>query len=527
MYITTIEDLKNKIANLREASGDELDETVPANLDDMTEVENNKKDYFFSNILFFTNERDSSSNKTLKNLEDAVKGKNVNIITFVADEVDYKATDKKISIHDSQNKYTIDKQSNVDTIVIVRLGAQDSEECIELIKELQEWGLFVINPIQYAQKASNKYSSSVLMERYDIPQPKFTLLAKDDIKDGIESLNKKLKLIYKDLGEDEKADEKKEYVIKILNGHGGTGVFLVNGKTILAILQAIFAINEEIELLLQKKQEADGGDIRVHVLTMRTTQKILGAMKRVKISGDFRSNVSLGATAEPVELTQEQIDIALKVAKISGMPWCAVDIMPLVHDSDPEVGDNVVLEYNASPGTDGISEVIEENFMKILLDNINDINELVLAPKSIGYIENIKIYLNDEDNVEFEAKLDTGNGAKASTIGCDKIEIGEDKVKATINGKEYEFKKHGESNAIVGQVTESRVTVIIPCIQIGSRKLLNVEFALVDNRNKKQKILLNRDVLSKMAYMINPGAKHTLESEFHSSEIKKYNKKYF
>ena len=133
MYITTIEDLKNKIANLREASGDELDETVPANLDDMTEVENNKKDYFFSNILFFTNERDSSSNKTLKNLEDAVKGKNVNIITFVADEVDYKATDKKISIHDSQNKYTIDKQSNVDTIVIVRLGAQDSEECIELI----------------------------------------------------------------------------------------------------------------------------------------------------------------------------------------------------------------------------------------------------------------------------------------------------------------------------------------------------------------------------------------------------------
>ena len=63
-------------------------------------------------------------------------------------------------------------------------------------------------------------------------------------------------------------------------------------------------------------------------------------MKRKKIGGDFRSNVSLGATAEKVELTPEQEEIALKVAKISGMPWCAVDIMPLVKGSNPEIGDN-------------------------------------------------------------------------------------------------------------------------------------------------------------------------------------------
>ena len=138
---------------------------------------------------------------------------------------------------------------------------------------------------------------------------------------------------------------------------------MVTGKSILSILQAMFVIDPERELLLQKKEEADGGDIRVHVLTMRTEQKILASMKRVKISGDFRSNVSLGATAEKVKITKEQEEIALKVAKISGMPWCAVDIMPLVKGSNPEIGDNVVLEYNASPGTDGISEVIGENFM--------------------------------------------------------------------------------------------------------------------------------------------------------------------
>ena len=475
--------------------------------------ENEETEFFFKNILFFTNDRDSKSNKTLKNLEQAVKGKGVTIYPFVAEEIDYKATDTKIKFNDNANKYTIDTQSNVDTIVITRLGAQDSDECIELIKELQDWGFFVLNPIEAAETASNKYTSAVLMERYGIPQPKFTLLSANDIAKGEESLQKKLKLIYKDVGEDEKADKKKEYVVKILDGHGGTGVFMVTGKTILSILQAIFAIDPERELLLQKKEEADGGDIRVHVLTMRTEQKILASMKRVKISGDFRSNVSLGATAEPVTLTKEQEEIALNVAKISGMPWCAVDIMPLKAGSNPEIGDNVVLEYNASPGTDGISEVIEDNFMEILLNEINDINELVLAPKAIGYIENVKFTMDNDDEFEFEAKFDTGNGAKASTIGCDSVDYKGNLVIATIEGKKYQFKKAGESRAIVGQVTEPRTTVIIPCIQVGSRKLLDVEFALVDNRNKKQKVLINRDVMSRMAYQINPAKKHILDDD--------------
>ena len=486
-------------------------------------IERNEE-YFFKNIIFFTNEREESKNKTLKNLKDAIKNTDVNLVVFVSEEVDYIATDKKIEIKDSKEKFTITDQSNIDTIVIVRLGAQDSEECMECIKELQNWGLFVLNPIQAAKRASNKYASAILMQRYEIPQPKFCLLSSKDVSKGEESLQKKLKLIYKEVGENKEEDEKREYVVKILDGHGGTGVFMTTGKGILAILQAIFAIDPERELLLQKKEEADGGDIRVHVLTSRTKQTILACMKRKKLGGDFRSNVSLGAQAEKVEITKEQEDIALNVAKISGMPWCAVDIMPLVKGSNPEIGDNVVLEYNCSPGTEGISEVIGENFCKILLDAINDINELVLAPKSIGYIENIKFMMDNDEEFELEAKFDTGNGAKASTIGCDSVQVVGDKVSAVIDGKTYRFKKEGVSNPTVGQIKEERVTVTVPCIQIGTRKLLDVTFALVDNRQKSTPVLLNRDIMAKMAYMINPGAKHTFEEEFHSSEYNKHNR---
>lgn len=493
------------------------------NIEPVETIKRNEE-YFFKNIIFFTNEREESKNKTLKNLKEAIKNTDVNLVVFVSEEVDYTANDKKIEIKDSKEKFTITDQSNIDTIVIARLGAQDSEECMECIKELQDWGLFVLNPIQAAKRASNKYASAVLMQRYEIPQPKFCLLSAKDVVKGEESLQKKLKLIYKEVGENKEEDEKREYVVKILDGHGGTGVFMTTGKGILAILQAIFAIDPERELLLQKKEEADGGDIRVHVLTSRTKQTILACMKRKKLGGDFRSNVSLGAQAEKVEITKEQEDIALNVAKISGMPWCAVDIMPLVKGSNPEIGDNVVLEYNCSPGTEGISEVIGENFCKILLDAINDINELVLAPKSIGYIENMKFIMDNDTEFELEAKFDTGNGAKASTIGCDSLEIIGDKVSATIDGKTYRFKKSGVSTPMVGQVREERVTVTVPCIQIGSRKLLDVDFALVDNRKKSTPVLLNRDIMAKMAYMINPGAKHTLEEEFHSSEYNKHNR---
>ena len=491
------------------------------------EMGEHKERYFFKNIILFTNERDPEKNKTLKNLKEAIEDTKIELIIFVAKEVDYTATDTEIVIKDSKSEFKIDNQSNIDTIVISRLGAQESEECMECIKELQDWGLYVLNPIQAAKRASNKYAAAVLMERYEIPQPKFCLLSIRDVKDGEESLKEKLKLIYPDVGKDEDKDKEKEYVVKILDGHGGTGVFMTTGKTILSILQAMFAIDPERELLLQKKEEADGGDIRVHVLTTRTKQIVLAQMKRKKIGGDFRSNVSLGAEAESIEITKEQKEIALKVAKISGMPWCAVDIMPLKNGSNPEIGDNVVLEYNASPGTDGISEVIGKNFCEVLLDAINDINELVLSPKSIGYIENMKFFTDKkkfDEYFELEVKLDTGNGSKASTIGCEKIEINEDDITATINGKTYSFKKAGKSTPMVGQTREERITVKIPCIQIGTRKLLDVEFALVDNRNKSTPVLLNRDIMSKLAYMINPAAKHTFEDEFHSSEYNKHNR---
>jgi hypothetical protein len=322
---------------------------------------------------------------------------------------------------------------------------------------------------------------------------------------------------------DDKDPDKNEeftFVMKILDGHGGTGVAMCDGKKILAFLQMIFAIDPERKLILQKKEEADGGDIRVHVLTLRDKQIILAAMKRVKLGGDFRSNVSLGAEAEPVKLTPEQEQIALKTAQLSKLPWCAVDIMPLVKGSNPEIGDNVVLEINASPGTDGISEVIKENFVNILLDNLTEPSLFYLQDKIAGFIESVTVDFGNDVKKQFLAKLDTGNSTKASCLEVGELKENGKNITFSIDGKEINLEIIDHSNAIAGEETYKRPIVMLPEITCGLRKLKNVPVSLVKSRERKAtNMLLNRDAMSKLGYVVHPNTAHILTEEMEKVKI--------
>ena len=117
---------------------------------------------------------------------------------------------------------------------------------------------------------------------------------------------------------------------------------------------------------------------------------------------------------------------------LSKLPWCAVDVMPLVEGSNKELGDNVVLELNASPGTNGITEVINENFVNVLLSELKDPGDFYLQNKVAGYMERASIVFEEGDKpIEVLAKLDTGNGAKASHIEVGKYRDWETDRKST------------------------------------------------------------------------------------------------
>lgn len=486
-----------------------------------------KYNNIFKHIIVFTNDKDTKNNKTLKNIEDAVKRlkkDKADVIpelhVFVAAEIQADDDAHEIIISDGDSKMKISKESNLDTLVFARLGVQDEDNAEHIVQVLQDRGFLVLNPVKYSALACNKYDSAVLFKKGNIPQPNFTLMTKDILYDE-DQYNEAMREVYPNWNDkDPDKNEELTFVMKILDGHGGTGVAMCDGKKILAFLQMIFAIDPERKLILQKKEEADGGDIRVHVLTLRDKQVILAQMKRVKLGGDFRSNVSLGAEAEPVKLTPEQEQIALKTAELSKLPWCAVDIMPLVKGSNPEIGDNVVLEINASPGTDGISEVIGENFVNVLLDNLTDPSLFYLQEKIAGFIEGVTVKFDDGTEKQFLAKLDTGNSTKASCLEVGEITETDGNVTFTIDGKTCTFKVIDHSNARAGEEVYKRPIIMVPEVTCGLRKLNNVPVSLVKSRdNKTTNMLLNRDAMSKLGYVINPNNAHILTEEMEKVKI--------
>ena len=88
-----------------------------------------KYNNIFKHIIVFTNDRDTKNNKTLKNIEDAVKrlkkdGAEVvpELHVFVAAKVDADDDVHEITLSDDKETFKISKESNLDTLVFARLG---------------------------------------------------------------------------------------------------------------------------------------------------------------------------------------------------------------------------------------------------------------------------------------------------------------------------------------------------------------------------------------------------------------------
>lgn len=481
-------------------------------------------DNIFKHIVIFTNDRDPKNNLTLANIYEAVdnlkKAKKLvpEIHVFVAASVDCDDDETEVQITDEEGSFTLREESNLDTLIFSRLGVQGEDACEHVVELLQDRGFLVLNPTKYSALACNKYETACLLKKGEIPQPNFCLMSKEILYDEKLYLEA-LKDVDQKFSGDSDKDEELKVVVKILDGHGGTGVFMSDGKKLKAILQAIFAIDPERQLIIQRKEEGDGGDIRVHVLTLRDRQVILGAMKRVQLTGDFRSNKSLGADTEPVKLTPEQEQIALKTAELSKMPWCAVDIMPLVKGSNKELGDNVVLEINASPGTDGITSVLKHNFVNILLSQLTNPSEFFIQRKQAGWLEVIDIWFTDQVHQEYLAKLDTGNGTTASTVEVGKFTETDGNISFEVAGKKVTLPVVDVAKAKVGDSEFERKVVEVPLIRIGLRQMSNVRLSVCEKRDKSTNVLVNRDLLSKLGYVVVSDETHILTPEMEKINI--------
>ncbi|MDP9494126.1 MAG: glutathione synthetase [Actinomycetota bacterium] len=152
-------------------------------------------------------------------------------------------------------------------------------------------GVIVVNDPVHLADAINKTYFQHFPEEV---RPR-TLVSRngDDIKDFVKELGGKA-------------------VLKPLQGSGGQGVFLVDGKKGQNLNQIIESITRDGYVVTQEYlKEAEKGDVRFFVMNGRPLEVNgrIAAFRRVNEGDDVRSNMHVGGTAQKVRVTDEMLEV--------------------------------------------------------------------------------------------------------------------------------------------------------------------------------------------------------------------------
>jgi ribosomal protein S6--L-glutamate ligase len=237
-------------------------------------------------------------------------------------------TDKVPSIH-YRGGYVIEE---IDA-VIPRLRPSHTFYGAAVLRQFELMGAYCVNSSIATSRARDKLRSLQLMARKGIALPKTGFAnSPADSKDLINMVGGA------------------PLIIKLLEGTQGSGVVLADSnKAAESVIDAFKTLSANF-LVQEFIEEAGGADVRAFVVG----SKVVAAMERQAIAGEFRSNIHRGGTARLIDATAEEKRIAVQAAKVMGLNVAGVDLIR--SKTGPKV-----LEVNASPGLEGIEGSTEKN----------------------------------------------------------------------------------------------------------------------------------------------------------------------
>jgi ribosomal protein S6--L-glutamate ligase len=198
---------------------------------------------------------------------------------------------------------------------------------MDVLGRVEGAGTQVINSPKSLECAVDKYLTTARLQQAGLPVPDTVVCEHED--DALHAFH--------DLGSD--------VVVKPLFGSEGRGIVRVSDPDLAhRTFRTLMRLNAV--LYIQRFIEHEGFDVRVVVLN----GKVLGGMRR-RSPGDFRTNVSRNAIAEPHEVTPREADFALRATAATGAYIAGVD---LLYDRQANC---YVIEVNAVPGWQAFSKV--------------------------------------------------------------------------------------------------------------------------------------------------------------------------
>ncbi|MCC6417881.1 MAG: 30S ribosomal protein S6--L-glutamate ligase [Gemmataceae bacterium] len=212
--------------------------------------------------------------------------------------------------------------------VIPRIGASITFFGQAVVRQFEMLGVYCVNESQAIARSRDKLRCLQILSRHDIglPPTVYTRQA-DHVQACIDQV------------------DGPPVVVKLLEGTQGIGVVLAEtAPAASSVIEAFHGLDQNI--LIQKFiKEAKGADIRALVVG----RKVVAAMKRKAVAGEFRSNLHRGGKATAVRLGPEYRRTALAAARVLGLRLAGVDLI------ESKEGP-MVMEVNSSPGLEGVEK---------------------------------------------------------------------------------------------------------------------------------------------------------------------------
>ncbi|MCB1703433.1 MAG: RimK family alpha-L-glutamate ligase [Halioglobus sp.] len=285
----------------------------------------------------------------------------------------------------SPDLYYRQKHLKLYDAVLPRIGASITYYGTAVVRQFQEMDVFCANTAHGITNSRDKLRSLQILSRHHVGIPRTTFVRdRKDVLPAIERVGGA------------------PVVIKLIEGTQGIGVLLAESvKTAEGIVELLQSQKQNV--LIQKfVAESKGRDIRAFVVGDR----VVAAMRRVAQGQEFRSNVHRGGIAEPVELSEEYRETAVRCTQILGLQVAGVDM--LEGKDGPQV-----MEVNSSPGLEGIETatgldvagaVIEYIAAQVDFPEI-DVRQRLTVSKGYGVSE---IYVPDGSKFVGQKIIETG-----------------------------------------------------------------------------------------------------------------------
>ncbi|MHB8970630.1 MAG: ATP-grasp domain-containing protein [Pirellulaceae bacterium] len=207
------------------------------------------------------------------------------------------------------------------------------------LARVEQQGMLVLNPPRALEIAIDKYLTLALLADAGLLVPPTVTCQTEEA----------AMAAFEELGGD--------VVVKPLFGSEGRGITRISDP---ALAQRAFKLLAQLgaAIYLQAYVPHFGYDVRVLVIGDQ-----LLAMRRSNPT-DWRTNVSRGATTEPIEIDESLRHMARTAVQAIGAPLAGVDLLPA------RDGHVYILEVNAVPGWKALARTVQRDVARLMLDYV-------------------------------------------------------------------------------------------------------------------------------------------------------------